>query len=269
MIADDEIASALLDLIPADGTPVPNRVARVMIGRRIGRPIEAEEYFAARDRLQEAGRVGVTRGQGGKVFLIAQPEAIGAEADATLEREDLSEAALMPFLDSYLRHGFPDELDLPDGSAFVVQDVSRAGGKSGQWTRPDFVLVSVARLMFAPQPQVDVHTFELKAEYGGTVQAVHEALAQTRFSHFGHLVWHLPVGSRLEARLDEIEQQCVRHGVGLILIRDPKVSTACEVRVEPRRQQTSVLDVDGFLASRLTDDNQAVLRVALGKGSAS
>lgn len=265
MIADDEIANALLELIPADGTPVPNRVARVMIGRRIGRTIEAEEYFAARDRLQAAGRVGVTRGQGGKVFQVAQVEA--PEVEAVPEPEDVSEAALMPSLDTYLREGFPDELDLPDGSEFVVQDVSRAGGKSGQWTRPDFVLVSVAQLMFSPQPQVDVHTFELKAEHGGTVQAVHEALAQTRFSHFGHLVWHLPVGSRLEARLDEIEQQCVRHGVGLILMRDPKLSSACEVRVEPRRQQTSVLDVDGFLASRLTAENQSVLRESLRKGS--
>ena len=48
------------------------------------------------------------------------------------------------------------------------------------------------RFKLMPGAQVDVHSFELKTESGCTVQSVHEALAQTRFTHFGHLVWHLP-----------------------------------------------------------------------------
>ncbi len=67
----DTIGDALLQLLPADGTPVLNRVMRIMIARQIGRPIEADDYVDVRDRLQKQGRIGVTRGQGGKVFLVA------------------------------------------------------------------------------------------------------------------------------------------------------------------------------------------------------
>lgn len=253
-----------MQLLPPDGTPVLNRVMRVMIGKQISRLIEADDYVEARDRLQGLGRIGVTRGQGGKVFLIAP----SAPDTATPTPESWSEAALMPHLGAYLEGAFQDELDLPAGSTVVVQDVSRAGPREGQWTRPDFLLVSLARLTFMPQQQLDVHTFELKAEHGGSVQAVHEALAQTRFSHFGHLVWHLPEGSPAEARLDEIEGQCGRHGIGLILMRDP-VAARCEVLLGPVRRATAALDIDGFLVSRLTADNQQTLQAALRPGSAS
>lgn len=263
MQGKDEFEDALLELLPSDGTPVLNRVMRVMMSKRIGRIIDANAYVEARDHLQQLGRIGVTRGQGGKVFLIAQPE----PAETTITPETWSEAALMPFLGNYLSEAFQDELDLPNGSTVVVQDVSRVGPREGQWTRPDFLLVSLARLMFMPQQQLDVHTFELKAEYGGSVQSVHEALAQTRFSHFGHLVWHLPEGSPTEARLDEIEGQCARHGIGLILMRDP-VAARFEVRLGPVRHHTAALDIDGFLVSRLSTDNQQVLKAALRLGSA-
>ena len=52
------------------------------------------------------------------------------------------------------------------------------------------------RFKLLPGAQIDVHSFELKTETGATDLAVYEALAQTRFTHFGHLVWHLPKGSR-------------------------------------------------------------------------
>jgi hypothetical protein len=46
-----------------------------------------------------------------------------------------------------------------------------------------------------PGAQFDVYSFELKAEFGAIDLAVYEALAQTRFTHFGYLVWHLPDSS--------------------------------------------------------------------------
>ena len=62
---------------------------------------------------------------------------------------------------------------------------------------------------------------------------VHEALAQTRFTHFGHLVWHLPEGSRSETQLTEIEDHCGEHGIGLIRMRDPSVKSGCEILIDP------------------------------------
>ncbi len=261
----DPITDTLLGLLPADGTPALNRVMRVMVARQLGHRVSAEQYFEARDRLQESGLVGLTRGQGGKIFLMVQESSGAAPAAESLE---WTEAALMPCLGAYLEKGFPEELDLPEGAAFVVQDVSRTGSRDGgQWTRPDFVVVTLVTLRFLPERQLDVHTFELKAENGGAVQAVHEALAQTRFSHFGHLVWHLPPSSTAAARLNEIEEQCQRHGVGLILARDPHDPRSFETRVVAARRPTPPVDVDGFLASRLSPENQRrLLRPAAGRG---
>ena len=261
MGASESTAEALLSLIPEDGTPVLNRVLRVLLARHLARRIDTDEYFLARNQLQDMGKIGVTRGQGGKVFLIAQNT---TQPDEQPVKTCWSEAALMPYLGDYLSKRFSDELDLPEASPPVlVQDISRVGPRGGQWTRPDFVLVTLMKLRFIPQAQLDVHTFELKAEYGGTVQAVHEALAQTRFSHFGHLVWHLPPNSDYAARLSEIEEQCKLHGIGFILIRDPLDLDSFEVRLEPVRRPTAATDIDGFLTSRLSSTIQGELAKAL------
>jgi hypothetical protein len=69
--------------------------------------------------------------------------------------------------------------------------------------------------------QVDVRRLALKTETGATDLEVYEALAQTRFIHFGHLVWHLPDKSPAETRPQEIAKQCDEHGIGLIHMRRP------------------------------------------------
>ena len=119
------------------------------------------------------------------------------------------------------------------------------------------------RFRLLPGRQVDVHSFELKAESGGTVQAVHEALAQTRFTHFGHLVWHVPVNSKAEARLPEIEQHCEAHGIGLVIIRDPTNYETWEVRLDPERKNTTAATIDAFLLSRFSKDEQSMLARAI------
>ena len=78
----------------------------------------------------------------------------------------------------------------------MVPNASTMGPRRGRWARPDFILVSAMRFNLMPGAQLDVHSFEFKTESGASVLAVHEALAQTRFTHFGHLVWHLPPDSK-------------------------------------------------------------------------
>jgi hypothetical protein len=114
-----------------------------------------------------------------------------------------------------------------------------------------------------PGAQLDVYSFELKAEYGATDLAVYEALAQTRFTHFGYLVWHLPEGSSAEARLPEITAQCGQHGVGLIRILEPESDDGFETILDPIRKTTPPAAVDGFLEQRLDESEQQRLRSAL------
>ena len=119
------------------------------------------------------------------------------------------------------------------------------------------------RFKLLPGSQVDVHSFELKTESGGGVLAIHEALAQTRFTHFGHFVWHLPSGSKNEMQLSDIVSHCEEHGIGLIRMRDPASPDDCEVLVDPRRKPTLGSIVDGFLESRLSPEQKKILFQAI------
>jgi hypothetical protein len=253
----DGLGRQMLALLPQDGTPVLNRVMRVMLSRALATDIDQDSYFEARDLLLRQGRIGVQRGQGGQLFLLttAQPPAEPPES--------WSEAALMPALKRYLHGPFRKGLDLPAGAACIVEDTSASGPRRGRWARPDFILVSAMTFSLLPGAQVDVHSFELKTESGATDLAVYEALAQTRFTHFGHLVWHLPEGSRAEARLAEIAQQCEEHGVGLIRMRAPEDRDACEILLDPARKTTAPAIVEGFLEKRLSAAQRETLRAAL------
>jgi hypothetical protein len=104
--------------------------------------------------------------------------------------------------------------------------------------------------------------FELKNEAGGGLKAVHEALAQARFANFAHFAWHLPVGSNREAEMAGIAAHCAHHGVGLLRFKTEPTPTA-EVLVAARRTETTALEVDGFLESRLSMASKQALAKAI------
>lgn len=258
----EDIARQMQALLPEDGTPVLNRVMRVMLSRKLEESIDQDRYFAARDLLLQRHRIGVQRGQGGQVFLLPET-ATARPAPPPARAEIRTEADLMPALQDYLNGPFRKGLDLPAGAACIVQDTSAQGPRRGRWARPDFILVSAMTFGLMPGAQIDVHSFELKTEAGATDLAVYEALAQTRFTHFGHLVWHLPRGSKSEARLPEIQEQCEQHGIGLIRMVDPDDAESCEILADPVRKPTPPAIVDGFLERRLGPDERRQILKAL------
>jgi len=257
-VTPEVLARHILPLLPQDGTPVLNRVMRVMLSRQLEIQIEPELYFAARDLLFENGKIGRLRGQSGQIFLATSSQPAAAEP-----AEPWPEAKLMQPLRTYLEGAFRDGLDLPGDGIGIVQSTSTMGPAKGRWARPDFILVSAMRFKFLPGAQVDVHSFELKTEAGCSVLAVHEALAQTRFTHFGHLVWHLPEGSKSEMRLAEIEDHCGEHGIGLIRMRDPSAKAGCEILVDPARKLTLSMAIEGFLEARLSAEQKNILAHAV------
>jgi hypothetical protein len=257
------LADRLKSLLPADGTPVLNRVLRIMLSRDVGQTISDEVYEQARDKLFAAGEIGRLRGQGGQIFLAKSDNGRSVEPSPIDTDSKLSESALMPHLERYLGGAFRKELDIPTHGECVIKDTSRLGPPLARWSRPDFILVTAMRFKVMPGSQLDVYSFELKAEFGATDLAVYEALAQTRFTHFGYLVWHLPKDSPAQARLPEITAQCGQHGVGLIHIHNPHSDAAFETVLDPARKATPPAAVDSFLEQRLTEIEQARLRAAL------
>ncbi len=250
------LADRIQKLLPEDGTPVLNRVMRMMLAREFQRSIEPDLYFTARNLLLKSRRIGRLRGQGGQLFLVGD---ISLPEPTAAAPEQWAEQKLMKPLRSYLEGPFRKGLDLPEDGTCIVHDTSSHGPHRGRWARPDYILVTAMRFKLLPGSQVDVHSFELKTEDGGTVQAVHEALAQTRYTHFGHLVWHLPEGSRAEARLAEIVNHCEEHGVGLIRMRDPTRVEGYEILIDPVRKTTLPIAIEGFLESRLSQEQRRIL----------
>lgn len=267
MLDAKALQDEIVALLPADGTPVLNRVMRVLLARKLEQTIDEDTFFAARDALLAEGMVGRLRGQGGQVFLTMPDNATAqvAETHPTI-KEEWSEARLMNPLQAFLEGPFRKSLDLSDAGVCIVENTSVKGPYRGKWARPDFILVSALRFRLLPGAQVDLHSFELKTEAGGGVLAIHEALAQTRFTHFGHFVWHMPAGSKSEPMLDDVATHCEEHGIGLIRMKDPLRPTeegGCEVLVDPRRKPTLGSVVEGFLESRLTNEQKERLMRAV------
>lgn len=240
------IEQQILALLPDDGSPVLNRAMMALIGRRFGTRLEPDAYFSAVDALSASETITRQRGQGGKIAR-ASPVQRAPVADKIV----WPEARLMPSLGKYLKTLFWRGLDLPGGADWKVVDTS-AHGPQEKWARPDYTAISIVPLRVLGRAELNVYSFELKAELGADLTSVHQALAQTRKTHFGYLAWHLPDGSAQAAKLTSLVEQCRRFGVGLILIRDPDLVETWSIEVDPERQPTSLADIDEFLFARLS-----------------
>ena len=67
--------------------------------------------------------------------------------------------------------------------------------------------------------------------------------------------------------LDDVATHCEEHGIGLIRIKTPERAIepeSCEVLVDPRRKPTLGSVVDGFLESRLSNEQKTTLLRATG-----
>src|ERR1700675_3267736 len=73
------VADRLRELLPPDGTPVLNRVLRLMLSRDFGQTISDDLYEKARDNLFASGQIGRLRGQGGQLFLAKGENGRSAE----------------------------------------------------------------------------------------------------------------------------------------------------------------------------------------------
>lgn len=242
--------------------PLPHSSARALVSQQLGRMVEPEEYFEAVEWLVREGLAGRSRGQGGSIFPLVTETTVEESQDVYW-----TEPRLMPALGRFLETQYWRSIDQPTGGLWLVIDTSAMRPSSGKWSHPDFTIVSVMPLQILPTRLLDVHSFELKAEAACNLTSVHEALAQTRQTHFGTVVWHLPIGSPHTSRLTDVEQACEMHGIGLLLVRDPQDGGSWEQRTAPTRKPTPIEDIDGFLAARLTAEQKTRLLQALSGAS--
>lgn len=148
----------------------------------------------------------------------------------------------------------------PLSLSIVVQNTARVGSSSGRWTRPDVCMACISRYHYAPVPNFDLFSFELKMPAGCNMLAVHEALSHTAASHFAYLGLYLPAGSREEANLPSMLEQAQRHGVGVIRIGDPLDDASYSLLSTAERKSPSPAKIDGFIEERFDEANRLALR---------
>jgi hypothetical protein len=174
------------------------------------------------------------------------------------------EKDLEPWFERYLwlnARSFYDPA--PRNFSIVVENTARTVGAGRRWSRPDLCLACVSRYLYRPVPMLDLHSFELKMPDGCNMLAVHEALSHTAAAHYAHLGIYLPDGpdsKKAEAHLPDMLMQARRHGVGVIIIHDPKDMFRYQRVLEAQRHEPAPSHIDSFIDERFSSSNMLALK---------
>jgi hypothetical protein len=110
-------------------------------------------------------------------------------------------------------------------SQFYIENTSRKDSKIiGPWTRPDLTIVSHKKFPWTIGHEFDVVTFEVKRPDSANVLAVFEALAHATAATRAYVLFPMSLAEwsrKFEEQAKRVQDECARHGVGLILIEDP------------------------------------------------
>lgn len=125
-----------------------------------------------------------------------------------------------------------------DNGRFLVAKTARKDTKiAGRWTRPDFTVVANRTFPYIRQSEFDIITFEAKRPADCEALAVFEALAHNSAATRSYVFFPI-TEAELEsnAQGERIREECVRHGIGLFLVKDSfALNEACLVLESQRR----------------------------------
>lgn len=121
---------------------------------------------------------------------------------------------------------------------FLVAKTARKDTKvAGRWTRPDFTVVANRKFPYIREAEFDIITFEVKRPADCEALAVFEALAHNSAATRSYVFFPIT-----EEELDRnqqaerIREECVRHGIGLFVVKDSyKLGEACLLLESQRR----------------------------------
>lgn len=246
-------------------SPMRPRELQVLLSNSVERPVPDRDFQRALEELISSGHARRVQGGPGGRIAANSPAEPATEVTGVVPSDYSLEQSLMPHVEKYLATTFASsEAGLSERAKIWLCDTSVGGPLgAGPWSRPDFTLVAATRFRFSRPPQLDVFGFELKPEMRCDIRAVHEAYAQTRFVHYGYLMWHLPASSRKRKSLSGIRTHCSDLGVGLIVFPDPSEAASFEVLVDPARKSPSPEALEAFLTHRVSAQKCAEIEEAL------
>jgi len=168
-----------------------------------------DRFKKVRDELINDGLVEKYRCRGGGILLTVKGSKQKAAPDATSsvdKEKDLYE----PFV---------RELDLEskenEENALAFNTSSLR--KSGKWSNPDLVKLSVRSFPIIRTKKVIITTYEVKQWDRWNLEAAFEAASHRNFAHYSYVALEWARDFPIEG-LDDISQACSRFGVGLMTL---------------------------------------------------
>lgn len=153
----------------------------------------------------------------------------------------------------WLSEGYKD-------AEFYLERTARKDSKiEGQWTRPDFTLVSHKKFKWTIGFEFDVVTFEVKRPETANVIGVFEALSHSAAATRSYVLFPMKKADwerKSAAQASRVRDECGRHGVGLILVKDILGAPKGEHEIRARRREIDHEKASAFLGAVLSEDGR-------------
>jgi hypothetical protein len=216
---------------------------------------DEEKYFRVRKFLIEEGLVEVGQGKGGSVHLlgdVADRGTILTSKSPALDYEKDHYPHVVAQIEKRLKQDFTDA---------VVEQVAHQGGKAGKWMHPDILALTFQRFEYVARDVFALRSYEIKRSDVVDTDAVAEAAAHRRLVQLAYLVI-VPHGddkiisepTNLKRRT--IEKECLKAGVGLILIPDYKENSDIEIAIEAASSHIDDSGVNATIGLRFSEQKR-------------
>jgi predicted transcriptional regulator len=134
-----------------------------------------------------------------------------------------------------------------------IENTSKADSKIvGPWTRPDFTLLTFRKFAWTTSHEYDVITFEVKRPGSFNVLAVFEALSHVSAATRSYVVFPISEISWIASdpqQAKRVKEECVRHGVGLILVGETISNPKPQIVIRAARKEIDNERCSNFLDS--------------------
>lgn len=254
-----ELEDEFINNVPADGTSIGNQALRDNT-LQWERPI----YDAIKRRLLDDGQIVSGRGRGGSVKRFVDQELaedVVAENEAAAADRFPNEESLYGPLLNQINNAWAKDQPF---DRYAVENTSRGGRRQhGTWSRPDLCVAAMTSYTYVPGRIFDVITFEVKHYSGLNLTALYEALAHRRSATRSYVLAYVPAQQEdaYEERLKEIEEECQKTGIGLIVAINPDSFDDWDIRVEAQRFEPDATRLNNFIRAQLTEGTRdAIVR---------
>ncbi len=219
-----------------------------------------DKYFRTRQLLIEEGLVQIGRGKGGSVYLLGDTS---DEKDVSTVESQVPEVEK----DHYLRVVTKLEKQLKqDFKDAIVEQTAHQGGKpTGKWSRPDILAITVQAFEYIVQDEFTLRSYEIKRSDVVDTDAVAEAAAHRRVAQLTYLVI-VPQGDAktifdpMNIKRRNIEKECLKTGVGLILIPDYSKNSELELAVDASNSNIDYRDVNSTIGRLFSEQKRKEIK---------